>query len=122
MMFAPIFSVCAADSAVKVALGASPTRLYPFGMAPQGVALPYAVWQTIGGAPENYIGDLPDLDSYALQVDVYAITETDARNAAKALRDAIEPHAHITRWSGESTDPDTLNKRYSFDVEWHVNR
>lgn len=121
-MFAPIFATCAADTAVKAVLGSAPVRLYPFGTAPQGVTLPYAVWQTIGGTPENYIGDLPDLDSYSLQVDVYATTETDARNAAKALRDAIEPHAHITRWGGEWTDPDTLNKRYSFDVEWHVNR
>ena len=121
-MFAPIFAICAANDGVKAQLGTSPVRLYPFGQAPQGVALPYAVWQTIGGEPANYLGNLPDLDSYSLQVDVYAVTETGARDAAKALRDAIEPHAHITRWGGEWTDPDTFNKRFSFDLDWHVIR
>lgn len=121
-MFAPIFSICAASTAVKAELGASPVRLYPFGFAPQGVELPYAVWQQVGGAPENFIGGVPDIDLFAVQVDVYATTETEARDAAKALRDAIEPHAHITRWGGEWTDPDTLHKRYSFDVDWHVKR
>ncbi|EPN30837.1 hypothetical protein A245_45243, partial [Pseudomonas syringae pv. actinidiae ICMP 19096] len=52
-MAAPIFAVCAADPAVQALLGTSPTRLYPFGEAPEGVAKPYAVWQVIGGNPEN---------------------------------------------------------------------
>ena len=117
-MFPPIFQVCAADNAVKAALGSNPVRLYPFGEAPQGVAKPYAVWQTIGGAPGNYINQRPDLDSFVLQVDIYADTATAARNAAMALRDAIEPQAHITRWGGESKDPETTACRVSFDVEW----
>jgi len=117
-MYPPIFAVCFAAAAVKVALGSAPLRLYLFGEAPQGVARPYAVWQTVGGAPENYLGQAPDLDSYTLQVDVYADTATGARDAAKALRDAIEPHAHIVRWGGESKDPDTDASRLSFDVDW----
>jgi hypothetical protein len=121
-MFPPIFQVCAAAAGVTALLGAGPTRLYPFGEAPQGVALPYAVWQSIGGMPENYISGLPDMDSFSLQIDVYATTVTAARNAAEALRDAIEPHAHITRWGGDGTDPDTKHKRYSFDLDWHVPR
>ncbi len=121
-MFPQIFQVCAANAAVKAALGASPVRLYPFGEAPQGVAKPYAVWQTIGGLPENYINQRPDMDRFALQVDVYADTATAARNAAKAMRDAIEPHAHITRWGGESRDPETNNYRVSFDVDWWTKR
>ena len=41
---------------------------------------------------------------------------------AAALRDAIEPHAHITRWGGSSRDEKTKRYRYSFDVDWHVQR
>lgn len=121
-MYPPIFSVCSADATVKAQLGSNPVRLYPFGEAPQGTTKPYAVWQTIGGSPENYLGTLPDVDSYALQVDVYAPTATAARTAAMALRDAIEPVAHITRWSGEGRDDGTKNYRFSFDVDWWLNR
>ncbi len=121
-MYPPIFQICAASTAVKAKIGASPVRLYPFGLAPQGVALPYVVWQPIIGSPENYLGDLPDIDKHSLQIDVYAATETSARDTAKALRDAIEPVAYVVAWRGESTDPDTQNKRFSFDVDWHVKR
>lgn len=103
-------------------LGSSPTRLYPFGEAPQGVTKPYAVWQTVTGSPENYLGQVPDLDSWSIQVDVYADTATASRGAAEALRDAIEPVAHITFWNGEGRDPKTNNYRYTFTVDWFKSR
>ncbi|MDI5890600.1 DUF3168 domain-containing protein [Halomonas rhizosphaerae] len=118
----PIFPVCAADPAVTAVLGAGPTRLWPFGEAPQGVALPYAVWRVITGAPENHLGDPPDIDSWTLQVDVYAATGSSATDVTEALRDAIEPHAHIVRWGDQDTDPATGNKHIGFDVSWYVSR
>ncbi|MNZ52558.1 hypothetical protein D3C78_704070 [compost metagenome] len=121
-MFPPIFATCAAAPAVTALLGTAPTRIYPFGEAPQAGPYPYAVWQTVGGAPENYLGDRPDVDSYALQVDVYADTVASARAVAATLRDAIESHAYIARWGGESKDAETGRYRYSFDVDWHVSR
>ena len=121
-MFPPIFAIASASATVKALIGSSPVRCYPFGSAPQNVALPYVVWQIIAGQPENYIGDTPDLDKYVTQVDVYGLTEASSRAVAQALRDAIEPVAYITAWRGESTDPETLHKRYSFDVDWHVTR
>ena len=121
-MYPPIFEVCAASAAVTALIGTPVTRLYPFGEAPQGVALPYTVWQTISGLPENYLGQAPDVDSWSLQIDVYADTATSARNVAKALRDAIEPVAYVTRWGGESRDPATNHYQVSFDVDWIVQR
>lgn len=121
-MYPPIFSVCNADSAVLAALGPKPLRLYPFGEAPQGVATPYAVWQTISGAPENYLGQRPDMDQFTLQVDVYALDVDSARAAAEALRYAIEAVAHVVSYGGESRDPETKNYRYSFTVDWWVSR
>ena len=58
-----------------------------------------AVWQTVGGAPENYLGNLPDADVCTVQVDVYAAEPDSAASATLALRDAIEgsknlPAAH----------------------------
>lgn len=121
-MHPPIFKTCAADAAVQAELGVNPTRLYPFGEAPEGVVYPYAVWQSIGGAPENYLGDPPDIDRFALQLDVYADTAESARAVGKALRDAIELHAHITRWGGERKDAATGRYRLSFDVDWWAHR
>lgn len=121
-MIPPIFPVCAASPAVTALLGTSPTRLFPFDEAPPGVATPYAVWQHIGGGPENYLADRPDLDSYSLQVDVYATSGAEAQQVAESLRDVIEPHAYIVRWGPRDTDPDTHYRRISFDVEWHVHR
>ena len=121
-MSAPINAVCALDSGVSDLLGENPQRLYPFGLVPQDVKKPYAVWQIIGGNPENYLAGRTDIDGYRLQVDVYASSGSDARAVAKALRYAIELNANITRWGGESRDPATKNFRYSFDVSWLVPR
>lgn len=122
-MLPPIFTVCAAEPAVTALLGSAPTRLYPFGEAPQGVALPYAVWQIVpGGGPANTLGDRPDVDRFTLQVDVYATTGSAASDVTVALRDAIEPHAYITRWGAQDTDPDTGHRHIGFDVSWHVQR
>ncbi len=123
MMIAPIFKVCASSQAVTALIGANPVRLYPFGLQDDNVVYPYVVWQNIpGGGPENYLDRRPDADSYTLQVDVYADTVTAATSVAMALRDAIEPHAYITRWGGQSRDPETKRYRYSFDVDWIVLR
>lgn len=121
-MYPPIFSVASADQQVQSLLGINPTRLFPFGLAPQGVTLPYAVWQIITGGPENYINNLPDIDNFGLQIDVYGEQAGSVRAAAEALRNVIEPVAHITAWRGESIDFETKNYRLIFEVSWFVHR
>jgi len=121
-MNAPIFKVCAASQAVTALIGVNPVRLYPFGLQDDDVVYPYAVWQNISGSPENYLDRRPDADSYTLQLDIYADSITSATGVAEALRDAIEPHAYITRWGTQSRDATTKRYRYSFDVEWIVLR
>jgi len=121
-MLPPIFSVCAAESPVKALLGTSPVRFWPFGEVPQGASMPYAVWQLIGGSPENYLGQVPNADRFSLQVDVYASTASAALNTATALRDAVEPHAYITAWRSGDKDPVTKASRISFDVDWIIQR
>lgn len=121
-MLPPIFSVCAASPAVTALLGTGPVRLYPFGDAPQGVVYPYATWQVITGNPENYLAGRPDTDGWTLQLDVYAATGSAATAAMAALRDAIEPHAVITRWGGTERNPDTKAYRISCDIDWFTHR
>lgn len=121
-MYPPIFAICSADAGVQAQLGNSPCRLYPFGLAPQGITKPYAVWQQIGGSPENYINQRPDMDLFSLQIDCWASSADKARDAAKALRDAIELHANITASYGERRDPETKNYSYAFAVDWFTPR
>lgn len=118
MIYPPLFQIINSDSTVQSLLGTNPVRVFPFGRAPDRIALPYAVHQIVTGVPENYISNGPDLDSFTVQVDVYAATPNSARAAAEALRDAIEPHAHIVAWRGESQEPETSRFRFSFDVEF----
>jgi hypothetical protein len=103
-------------------MGGPHLKLYPFGEAPEGVTKPYAVWQTIGGNPENYLAGRPDTDGYTLQVDVYAKSGSGARTVADAISHAIELQAYVVRWGGETRDPETTLYRSSFDVDWLVQR
>ena len=117
-MYPPLFELISDDSDISAIFGTDPVRVWPFGSAPDEADLPYAVWQTVSGGPENYISNTPDMDTFLVQIDVYAETATEAREGAEALRDAIEPYAHITAWRGESRDTETKNYRYSFDIEF----
>lgn len=114
----PIFRLCAAATGVKALLGTAPVRLFLFGEAPEGVQKPYAVWQVVGGSPENYLAGRPDTEQHSLQVDVYADTASTARAALAAIEQAIEQDAYVTRYGGESRDPETQNYRSSMDVDW----
>lgn len=122
-----IRSVSEVELAKRVAdglslLGTDIVRVFAFGLAPEDTTKPYVTWQVITGRPENYLANRPDIDGYTLQVDVWADDGQIARDVAAAVRDAIEPHAYIVRWGGESRDPDTRAYRLSFDVSWFVHR
>jgi hypothetical protein len=121
-----IFQIVSSDALVQSILKSGDiVRFYLFGRAPQNPIYPYAVWRVIGGAPENYLSGLPDIDSSSVQIDVYASPEqgvSTVSEAAIAIRDAIEKHCYVTSWRGESIDTNTNNLNISFDTEWHVDR
>lgn len=118
----PFFTTVNVTAVRAVFLEGSELRVYPFGDSPQNGNKPYAVWQTISGSPENYLGGLPDMDNWVVQVDVYAEEVSDANDGAEVLRDALEPVAYITAWRGTSREPETRLYRYSFDVEFQTPR
>jgi len=121
-MYPPIFAAIVAHPPALALLDGDIVRVFAFGEAPENTARPYVTWQVITGSPENYLANRPDIDGYTLQVDVWADDGQAARDVAAAVRDAIEPHAYIVRWGGESRDPDTRAYRLSFDVSWFVHR
>lgn len=118
----PIFSICAAEPGVTSILGTDPVRLFMFGMAPQNVQRPYAVWQVVGGSPENYLAGRPDTEQHTLQIDVYADYAAQSRAALAAIEHAIELSCYVTRYGGESRDDETKSYRSSMDVDWHTYR
>lgn len=121
-MLLPIFSIVNTSAAVIALLGPAPVRVYAFGLAPQRVGTPYATWQIISGSPENYLGSLPDVDAYSVQFDVWADSELSVLSAAQALRNAIEPRAHITAWGNAAQDSQTKLYRYTFSADFIVQR
>ena len=122
MIFPPVFELASYSVAVRAHLGSDPIRLYAFGRAPQAKAYPYAVWQVVGGQPENFLGTLPDADRYVVQIDIYASSITEARTIAEALRDALQESAYVVAWRGESVDQETQKFRFGFDVEFITRR
>ncbi|MHA6196828.1 tail completion protein gp17 [Pseudomonas wadenswilerensis] len=119
----PIFSVCSADLAVAALLGSGPDcRLFPLGEAPEIPGKPYAVWSITSGSPKNYLSGRPGVDTFTLQVDVFADTDGAATAVTTALCEAIEPHASVVRWGVADPDPKTREPHQSFGVDWIVRR
>ena len=96
-------------------------RLYLFGEAEQGTALPNA---DASRALELAALEAESLNSNYIGQEhiLLALLRQDTGAVAEALRDAIEPNAHITSWRGDSRDTETKLYRYSFDLTWWVNR
>jgi hypothetical protein len=121
----PIFALADASTAVRGYLKApgKALRFYLFGEADQQTVKPYAVWQTVGGSPENYINQRPDADDWSTQVDVYALSSpTEARNIAHALIESFEGSAYVTSYDGEYREAETRLYRFSFSVDFITHR
>lgn len=121
-MFPNIFQYVSASDSVKALVGESPVRFWPFAMAPQkgqmGYGVPYAVWQSPYGTPQNYLNQFPDIDNLGAQIDVYAQTVDSARSCAIAIRNAVEPYGHVVSYNGEEKDSASGLYRVGFTVEF----
>lgn len=115
----PLFAICAANAGVTALLGDGPTRLYPFGDAPENVAKPYATYQVLNGIPENYLDDPPDVDDWNIQIDIYGTSVSSVNAVLNAMRRALEPHCYIERLGGTGKEPSTKLMTTSFDVSWY---
>lgn len=118
----PVFQIVAGDSDVLAVFGENPTRIFPAADAPGSPDHPYATWTVISGGPELYLDDVPDVDEWVVQFDVYDTTCDGVRAAAEALRDALEPVADVVAWRGESRETNTRLFRYQFDVSFFTER
>lgn len=118
-MIPPLFPLI---SASVTALGSNPIRFYPHGQAIQTTPKPYATWQIVAGTPENYLGNLPDVDAALIQIDVWADTQSSASSAADQIRDALEGRMHMTSFGNTERDETTQLYRYRMDFSFWVPR
>lgn len=121
-MIPPIYTWLAADSTVVSLLGSgSGIKVYR-DIAPQGTNAPYVRWVVVGGAPENYISQAPGIDSSRCQFDIFSITQQQCDAIYAALRNALEERGHIVSFNLSEQDSETRNYRFSFDMQFWVNR
>lgn len=93
-------------------------RFWPFAAAPQNPNTPYGTWQVTYGVPENALACVPDKDRIGVQVDLWGDTVSSVREAAEAVRRAVEKVAHVVALNGEMREPDTRLYRVSFTVDF----
>lgn len=118
-----VYDYAKADATVLGLLGgAAAFRFYGFGEAPEKVEVPYAVWQVVGGFPENRLADRPGEDTYTVQIDAYAKNEAEVRTLGEALRFALELDGYVTGYNFEGREPATRLCRYSFTMDFMVSR
>jgi hypothetical protein len=121
-MLPPIFQWLKASSDVTNIIGNAPTKAYRHGEAPQNTVAPYLTWQVISGTPHNELSAVPDGDRYSIQVDCMHSTDLGIEQLAKAVRDAIEPHAHMVAMPINNRDAETKLYRISLQFDVLQNR
>lgn len=116
-MFPPVLTILQADATVRSLLGNTP-RVFKHGQAPQDGARPYGTWLVVAGLPENSLGETPTIDRCTVQIDLYASTQSMVEECAIAVRDAMEPSAHMTAWRNPPREETTKMFRVSIDFDY----
>lgn len=102
-----LFPILYNSSQVRLLLGSSPLRVFPWSRAPQNPKKPYATYGVYNANPENYLDRVPDIDNIGVQVNIYAATAQSCEDCYIAIRDALEPSAHMLSFSTPDLDPNT---------------
>jgi hypothetical protein len=104
-MYPPVFALLSADSAVAAHVD---TRIYPHARAPQRATTPYITWHVMGGAAENTLSAVPDIDSVVVRVSVWSDDAQDIYAIGQAVRDCLELDAHMEDVPMTGRDAETL--------------
>lgn len=118
----PLFTILNASAPVKALLGTSPLRVFPWGEAPPAVTKPYAVYAVFNGLPENTMDQTPLLDNLGTQINVYGVSVASCQSAAEAIRDALEPEAHMVNFSNPVPDTETKLFLARMDFDFFTER
>lgn len=121
-MIPPLFAILKDNGAVTALLGENPLRVFPFDEAEEGVEYPYATYTVPTGEPQNTMDKIPQIDKLSTQVDVWGKTHASALDVAAAIRDALEPYAHMVGLGSMSRDPETKSYRVRLDFDFFTER
>lgn len=83
-----------------------------------GTKRKYVTWSIVGGTPENYLDQLPTMDSGRVQIDCWAEDPVTCQNLMIAVRNAIEPHAHMISTPLSGFESDTKLYRYLLEFQF----
>lgn len=119
-MFPPVFTTLKNAAAVTAIIGTTP-RAYRHAEAPQDTTRPYVTWN-VSGAPENHLSGTPTTDRVSVQLDCWHQTDEGVVDLATAVRDAIEPLAHMTSYPIDQREPETKLYRITLQFDWFVDR
>lgn len=119
-MLPPIFQLLKNSAEVKAIVGTNPPRIFRYNDVPQDTQRPYVSWFVIDAQPENSLSDLPTVDRMSVQVDCWHPTDAGIERLAQAVRDAIEPHAHMTGMPINARERETKLYRIALQFDfWH---
>ena len=121
-MFPAVFATLKADTGVKNIVGTNPPRIYRHGNAPQDGSKPYLTWFVVTGNPENQLSGLPPTDRVQIQIDCWHQTDAGVETLALAVRDAVEPVAHMVGMPVDLREPETKLFRIALTFDWFVDR
>lgn len=121
-----VFPLIADSVPVTTLIGTDPVRFFRHGHAPQKVQAPYCTWAVITGVPENTLDEVPRVDNFSIQVDCWSDNTgqgaVDIETLARAVRDALEPHAHMTAVVADGRDPETDRYRIGMQFSFWQDR
>ena len=114
-MLPPIYSTLR-NSATIISL--VNTRIFRHGYAPQESTVPYITWSLIYSPPYNTLSEIPQADLNGVQIDCWSDTDAGVEALAVAVRDAMEPHSHMTNVYADGREPDTKLYRIGMQFDF----
>jgi hypothetical protein len=121
-MLPPVFQALKASTAVKAIVGTNPPRIYRHGAAPQDTTKPYVTWFVVVGTPENTLSETPGVDRVQVQIDAWHQTDTGVVALATAIRDAVEPTAHMVGYPVDQREFETKLFHMALTFDWFLSR
>jgi hypothetical protein len=120
-MLPPVYATLATDSSAADLLG-DPLRVWRHGAAPQGVSRPYVTWALVVATPENTLSETPGVDRCTVQIDCWSLQSAEVLQLASAVRDAVEPLAHMTGVVVDERERETKLYHMAMQFDWFLSR
>jgi hypothetical protein len=118
-MLPPIYSTLRSSAAVLALVA---TKIFRHGAAPQDCAAPYITWSIVIGTPENMLSETPQIDRLVVQIDCWHTKDAGVEELSAAVRNAMEPYAHMTSILLDEQEPETKLYRIGLQFDWWLNR